>query len=341
MTQTVPDSAFVMCIEKGSLEYKGLLMIMTLRANWGDWSKVPIFAYSPRLGRQPSDWMQAVYKRYDITPVFDVLNENYADYPLANKPISMAHAERNLTAETIIFLDTDILCWTPPSHFTLDAHTDLMMTPDGTKTVASAGPHDRFEDMWQQLYSLGGVTDPPWTTTHLSEERVRSWWITSVIIGRRSSRLMAEWLTLFEASMRANFFVPEASYLREQLAMCAVAARCERFAELPVTHNFPIQNHKHRSKRFYDPAQMCLWHYQPFLNRFFREFAKKLDAVDGLDHKILIAQEAIVTLRDKYATLIGLDETLVQKWRRDLRIGPRVRSALGISKPSDFTTRWR
>jgi hypothetical protein len=286
--------------------------------------------------------LKETYQRYNVIPVYDVLNRTFEDYPLANKPIAMAHAERNLSTQHIIFLDSDILCWHEPTHFHLDPNIDLMLSPDGTKTVASSGPGDRYEEMWQNLYQLAAVTDPPWTTTHLTERQVRSWWITSVIVSRRSSGLMSKWLMLFDAAMHKNFFAPEASYLREQMTLCAIAAKTpHKFAELPITHNFPVQNFAHSTKRSHNPSNVCLWHYQPFLNRFYREFATKFDSIDGLDRKLEFAEVQIANLQQKYPKLLGLDEPLLQKWRRDLRIGPRVRAALGMEKPTDRLTEWR
>src|SRR5215469_3947656 len=97
--QQQPDCSFVICVEKGGLEYKALLLILTLRQNWGIWSSLPIYAYSPRAGKEPSDWMKAVYEQYNVRPIYETLNIDYADYPLANKPIAMAHAERALKSK--------------------------------------------------------------------------------------------------------------------------------------------------------------------------------------------------------------------------------------------------
>ena len=111
------DCSIVICVEKGSLEYKALLLILTLRKNWPLWSSVPIYAYSPRAGKGPSDWLKAVYEQYDVRPIYEHLNIEYADYPLANKPIVMAHAERTVRSKFLVFLDTDILCWREPKYF--------------------------------------------------------------------------------------------------------------------------------------------------------------------------------------------------------------------------------
>jgi hypothetical protein len=110
---------------------------LTLRKNWGKWSSVPIYAYSPRAGKEPSDWLKAVYEQYNVRPIYEHLNIKYADYPLANKPIVMARAERTLKSRILVFLDTDIVCWNEPTYFALPDKCDLSLCVDTTKTNGS------------------------------------------------------------------------------------------------------------------------------------------------------------------------------------------------------------
>jgi hypothetical protein len=336
-----PDCALVICVEKGSLEYKALLLILTLRKNWGVWSSLPIYAYSPRAGKEPSAWLQAVYEQYNVRPVYETLNIEYVDYPLANKPIAMAHAEQTLESKFIVFLDTDILCWREPTHLALPEQYDLALCVDTTKTVASSGPGDRYDRMWMRLYELAGTTNEPYVVTHLTNQRVRSWWMSSVIPSRRECGLMQRWLDLFKKALREDFFVSEAAYLREQMTLCAVAAGLyDRFLELPISHNYPVQNYDYYSSKGTAPELAVLWHYQPFLNKFFKSFADQIDRSHSVARKISIAESAIDALRNDFPSMIGLDETFLQRWRRELRVGPRLRGALGIAKPNDEPAKW-
>src|SRR5262249_45698581 len=209
-----PDCSIVICVEKGSLEYKALLLILTLRMNWGEWSSIPIYAYSPRAGKEPSSWLKAVYRLYDVQPIYEHSNIEFADYALANKPIVMAHAERTLRSKFLVFLDTDIICWREPKYFALSEQCDLSLCVDGTKTVASSGPGDRYDQMWKRLYELAGTRNEPYVVTHLTNQRVRSWWMSSVIPIRRECGLMERWLDVFKRAMQADLFVSEAHYMR-------------------------------------------------------------------------------------------------------------------------------
>jgi hypothetical protein len=334
-----PDCSIVICVESGSLEYKAFLLIETLRRNWGSWSTLPVYAYAPRPGKSPSSWLLEVYSRYQVTPVDVALNTEFVDYPLANKPLAMAHAEATLDSKYLLFLDTDTLCWQPPDAFCLADQVDMALCVDTTKTVASSGPGDQYEAMWQKLFRSADLhSQPPYVVTHLTRERVRSWWISSVILCRREAGVMNEWLTLFRQVARDQLFVREALYLREQMVLCAVAARLgDRLADLPLSHNYPIQNYTYYASRGIHPLSAALWHYQPYLGKFFRKFSAAVDAARTVDEKVSVAQRYCVELRTRYPKLLGMDETRVQHWRRRLRLGPRLRQILGVSRPSDRT----
>lgn len=321
--------AIVMCIEKGSLEYKGLCLLLTLRQNAGRFKDVPVYVYSPRKGREASPWLIEIFERLGATHISVPLNEKYADYPLANKPLSMAHAEQNLPHEQLIFLDSDILCWNEPELFTLPADKDLAMTADTTKTVASSGPEDPYDAVWMHLYRLANCRHFPFVTTSLTDERVRGWWGSGVIVTRRSAGLMAKWIALFEAALEAVDFTPQMSYLREQMTMSALAASVlPRFQELPVTYNYPVQNYAHFSARGQRPPDAVLWHYQPFLNKAFRKFAGRLDRVPGAHNKMAHSAAFSEQLRLNYPKMIGLDESWLASMRSRLRLRTRIREAV-------------
>jgi len=322
----------VICVEKGSLEYKALCLVLTLRQNWGAWSQTPIYSYSPREGRGISPWLASIFRDHDVTIVEEPINTRYYDYPLANKPLCMAHAERQDIHDLLVFLDSDILCWHEPTDFTLAANKNLGIVMDTTKSVATAGPGDVNDAMWQELYALVGATDVPWVTTTLSQERVKSWWGTGVMSVRSSAGLMGEWLEVFERALETVSFRPQANYLREQMTLCALAAReYEHVQDMSVGHNFPVQNHKAFMQRGIDARDAVLWHYQPFLNKAFRILAARLDSLPSAAAKEKAAHKFIADLKINYARRLGLDEPFYAEWRRRLRLGPRLRGLIGKS----------
>ena len=301
--------AIICCIEQGGLEYKGICMLLSLRRHWGRWKDIPIYAYSPRKENRISGWLRDVYAEYSITLVDEVLNDRYTDYPLANKPLCMAHAETNLSEDILVFLDSDMFCWNEPELFVLPRQMDLAMVADGTKTVASAGPDDSVhEPMWQQLYGITGGRGDWYNNTLMTDQVVRGWWSSGVIACRRSAGLMQAWLEVFEEALEKVSFTPSAHYLREQMTICAVAvaaAESGRFVELPVAYNYPVQNYSHYTSRGTSPDEAILWHYQPYMNKTFKMFRKKMDRVSTLAEKIRVAEEFIERVRVRYSKVIG------------------------------------
>lgn len=326
---------FAVCVEPGShrLEYKAAALFLTMRRNMGALSQAAIRAYAPRPGRAVARWLREMMETLSIDYVDEPLNAAYADYPLANKPLALAHAEETAATDFVVFLDTDILLWREPRSFLLDDGIDVALVPDTTKTTASAGPGDPFEEYWMKLYDMVGATARPFVTTTLTKERVRGTWNSGVVPLRRSAGIAAQWRDAMLRLLRNDFAPAAAVYLRENNVLSAVAAaRYERFLELPVTYNYPVQNWDTMSP---PPEEAVLWHYQPFLDRTFRRFAARIDAARSLRQRMALTEALVADLRVSYRKRIGIDETFAQSVRRRLRLGPRLRALVGRAKPSD------
>lgn len=332
-----PDAVFVICVEPGLLEYKALCLVLTLRRNAGRWKDLPIVAYSPRQGRRVSPWLKEIFAQQRVTVIEDAINQDYPDYPLANKPLVMRDAESRFPHELVIFLDSDILVWAPPDDLELQPSKNLGMVIDADKSVASAGPGDEFDAMWLDLYSLAGVRAPHFVQTTLGRDKVRAWWCSGVIASRRRAGLMAEWVAVFEQSMKADIFVPRAQYMREQMTFSAMATR--HFAEvsnLSPRYNYHVQSvDKYLQIHQIPPQAAVFWHYQCYLDKAFVNFKKQLDRLDGSPVRTRHAWAFIDDLRTRHRKMVGINETRLASLRRRLRLGVRLRKLLGRPKDSD------
>jgi hypothetical protein len=333
----VPDAAFVICVEPGLLEYKALCLVLTFRKNAGRWKDLPIVAYSPREGRRISPWLKEIFDLHDVTVVDDPINRDYMDYPLANKPLVMRDAESRLPHELVIFLDSDILVWAPPDDLELDASRNLGMVIDADKSVASIGPGDDLDAMWLNLYSIAGVKDSHFVQTTLSGEIVRGWWCSGVITSRRSAGLMAEWVSVFERSLKADIFVPRAQYLREQMTFSAMATRhFGAVSNLSPRYNYHVQSvDKYLRIHQLAPESAVFWHYQCYLDKAFVKFKKRLDGLADLQARTQYAWSFIGKVRTRHRKMVGINETWLASLRRRLRLGIRIRKLLGRPKDSD------
>jgi len=333
----MPSITFVVCVEPGHrLEYKAAALFLTMRRNFGSMANAPVWAYSPRPGVNVAPWIREVMDHFEIRHITEPLNARWVDYPLANKPLALAHAEQHCDTEYVVFLDSDILAWREPVDFLLPDGIDLSFVIDGTKTTASAGPGDPFEEYWMRLYDLVGASERPFVTTLLSGERVRGTWNSGVVPLRRSARIACHWRDAMVEMLENDFAPRAASYLRENNLLSALtAAYYGRFRELSFAYNYPVQNWDRMTAKGIAPEHAVLWHYQPFFDRSFRRFAERLDRSRTLADRLRLTGSLVDDLRRHYRRRIGTDEPFIQSLRRRLKIGLRLRKLLGRSKPTD------
>lgn len=329
---------FAVCVEPGShrLEYKAATLFHTMRRNMGAFARAAIWAYAPRPGRIVAPWCREMLDHFEVRLIEEPLNAAHADYALANKPLALAHAEETAATEFVTFLDTDILVWREPSAFLLEESKDIALVADTTKTTASSGPGDPFEEYWMRLYALTGAVSRPFVTTTLTDEYVRGTWNSGVIALRRSAGIAAQWRDAMLQMLGDDFSPPAASYLRENNLLSAVAtARFDRMRELSFAYNYPVQNWDRMTAKGIAPEDAILWHYQQFLDKAYRRFAQRIDGAGTLRARLTLTERFADDLRRNYRRRIGIDETWLQSLRRRARLGPRVRKLLGRSKPTD------
>lgn len=328
---------FAVCVEPGHrLEYKAAALFLTMRRNMGALANAAVWAYSPRPGVDVAPWIREVMEHFEVRHITEPLNARWPDYPLANKPFALAHAEEHCQTDYVVFLDSDILAWREPSAFLLPADIDISLVPDGTKTTASAGPGDPREEYWTRLYALTGATARPFVTTILSREYVRGTWNSGVVPLRRSAGIAQHWRDTMVEMLEHDFAPREASYLRENNLLSAIAtAHYDRFRELSFAYNYPVQNWDRMTENGIAPEEAVLWHYQPFFDREFRRFAEKMERMRTLNERLALTEWMVEDLRRNYRGRIGIDEPFMKTLRRRLRIGPRLRKLLGRAKASD------
>ncbi|HUP61193.1 MAG TPA: hypothetical protein VNA69_12315 [Thermoanaerobaculia bacterium] len=335
----MPSITFAVCVEPGHrLEYKAAALFLTMRRNMGSMARAAVWAYSPRPDVHVAPWIREVMDHFEVRHITEPLNARWPDYPLANKPMALAHAEEHCETEYVVFLDSDILAWREPIEFLLPEGVDLSLVPDGTKTTASAGPGDRFEEYWMRMYDLVGATARPFVTTILTGERVRGTWNSGVVPLRRSAGIARHWRETMIEMLEHDFAPPAASYLRENNLLSALTARYyDRYRELSVAYNYPVQNWDRMTAKGIAPEDAVLWHFQPFLDRAFRRFAAKIDAATSLRERLTLIERHVEDLRRNYRRRISTDEPFLASLRRRLKVGPRIRKLLGRSKPTDAT----
>lgn len=189
--------AFIACVEKGYLEDQAKLLCRSIRHYGGQYRDCPIYTFQPRQGTDIAGETLSELQRLNVTHITATLNDIYPDYPIGNKIFVCAWAERNLSEEILVFLDSDTMFCSEPQAFDLPEHIIAAVRPVDRKGRGSKGENDPNDCYWQLLYDLCGVKSRPFVKTTIQQETIRAYFNAGLIVGRRSASLFQQWESHF------------------------------------------------------------------------------------------------------------------------------------------------
>ena len=67
-------------------------------------------------------------------------------------------AQESVRAETICWIDSDIIVVAEPTELILKNDEDIVACPIDIKEMGSVGPGDLFESMWQEILRVNGLS---------------------------------------------------------------------------------------------------------------------------------------------------------------------------------------
>lgn len=248
--------AFLMCVERGSLESQTLLCVESLREWGGKMAAAPVYTFAPRPGREPSPATLERLRELGAEHVSEPLNAAQPDLPHCNKVYVSAWAERELDHEILVFVDSDTVFLDEP---VLLAPGDWVAAarPVGQTNAGSTGQGHPNEPAWQALYEELDVEARPFIETNVERERIRAYFNAGLVAARRDAGLLGEWRQALDRLIASGFserFEERRNQLRnqfDQLALAGVLAdRFDRVLILPVTYNYPLP------KRILQPPEM-------------------------------------------------------------------------------------
>ncbi len=240
---TVPAGtvAVVTCVEAGHLEPQTVRMIESLRRFGGGLAAVPVLAVTPRFGLPLQRATLRRYEQLDVRHVRGRATSRYAWYNFMNKPAALRLAERAVSAETMVFLDADLLVVREPTRLLLGPGEDLTACATD-KNIGSSGPDDPYEPYWTAVCGAVGlaVDDLPWVTAFREGCRVRTYFNGGVIAYRTASGFTAAYAETVERLMDARVQLPKDGYFyHEQAAVGLAAVKAKlRVRELDESHNY-------------------------------------------------------------------------------------------------------
>ena len=197
------DVTFVLCIENNAIRHQALLLCESIRRFAGPARDARILAVAPRHGLGVDSHTQAQLTGLDVEYIEQPLNAVCPEYGSANRVFAAAWAESRVQSEWIVVLDSDTVILAP---LEFPGHADVALRPVDSKGTTTTGPGDPFEDYWQALAALHGVSLDvlPFVTTTDREWRVRASYNGGLVVVRRKLGILRAWADLFARSVQAG-----------------------------------------------------------------------------------------------------------------------------------------
>ena len=235
------NAEIIICTEQGYLEKMSKMLVWSVRSFGGRYKNLPIYSYQPRSGHDISAETRAFFDNYEVQVVDEILNQKYPDYGLANKPLACAHRENNSSAESLIFLDSDIFFLNEPVDLLNFDGCDVIVRPVDYKNVGASGPDDKKANYWHELYKMFGVTDPGRVKTTASGLEIYPYFNSGHIVTKRDNGLFTRWLENFESVMGKELMPEKGLFYVEQSVFAATVSQLRLNVKQPEnSYNFPI-----------------------------------------------------------------------------------------------------
>jgi hypothetical protein len=255
--------AFVACIEAGILEKQALLLFQSIRRFAGPFSECPIYAYSPRAGRDISGQAKRMLDSLGVVHIDDELNTHRIEYGTVNRIVAAGHAEANLDTDFICVIDSDTIFVRPPDAFALPNDVDMLARPVDVKGRCTAGADDPNDSYWRTFCDLCEVSydDIPFITAAIDGQRSKASYNGGLIVVRRNVGILQRTETFFLASLSRDLAPchgaqpfrastgpissEQASWWgSSQIALSLAAwSLTERIRHFDATYNYPLHLH--------------------------------------------------------------------------------------------------
>ena len=237
--------AFIICTEAGDLENKSLLLSRSIRMFGGAFQTCPIYSFQPRKGQSLNLKTLREFETLEVEHKDKVLNRDFHDYPLANKPMVCRFAEENFSHELLVFLDSDQIILCPPTELCFSAGYDVAIRPVDNKNIGATDTSDSNYPYWENIFSLLNVNKLIRTQTTVSQENIFGYWNSGMVSVKRTSGIFAVWAENFEKVMTGKLQPETGLFFVEQSVLAATLMQREsEIKELPFGYNYPVHMHR-------------------------------------------------------------------------------------------------
>ena len=233
--------AFIACVEHGKLEAQASLLFRSLRRYGGADRDARAVAFQPREGPPLDAATTSLFQELDVELITERLNVDFHHYPIANKVFASAWAERHLDVDVIVFLDSDTFFCGEPTELHLGAGASAAVRPVNRKNRGSAGPGDKNDAYWLELYRLLGVEPGRFCETAAERERIREYWNAGLIVARREDGVFARWERDFLTLMERQHIPKNGLNNVDQFSLAGtLTAYGDRVCVLDGRYNYPL-----------------------------------------------------------------------------------------------------
>jgi hypothetical protein len=279
------DVGFIITIDGGDLERKSLLLIDSIKTFGGPFSKSPIWVIRTTTGSELGSETPKRLESMDARLVTQTTQSIMPGNRFSNKIYAAEIGERIADTETIVFLDSDILCLSPPYLLRPGISNKVAVAPVAAKIVGQECSKN-LSEFWKTIYSVCQVQRSRlWPVTTVNDRKtIWAYFNAGVISAKKSVGLFRKWKESFETIALDKYVLkldPKASEFTflDQAVLSAVILRefrNEEVRELPPSHNYSLirQTRYPPSVRINRISEIALLHYH-------KEFYK-LDWMRGM-----------------------------------------------------------
>jgi len=194
-TQGAASMALVACIEAGPLEPMTVRMVESLRRWGGRLAQCEVLAVNARRGAPLRSETRERLAKLHVHVVEARESHRYVWHHLLHKLHALVAVEGRTKAETIGWLDSDIILLGEPTDMILGEDEDFTAMPS-MGILGSKGTEDPNDAFWARATERLGIRleSLPWVITAENQDRIRLYINSGVFTYRRSLGLAADFL---------------------------------------------------------------------------------------------------------------------------------------------------
>jgi len=332
--------AFLICTENNHLIQQSHLLGESIREFCGSLSDSPIYAFSPRRGLAPDPHSRDFLKDLNIQLMDEVLNEEFHSSPQANKIFITDWAERNLSEDILVFVDSDSVFLNEPINISR-LKNGIAACCAWAPGIASYGEADPADQIWQEAAKLCDIKlGEPTLRSLITQELMRPYFNTGLIATRRLVGVFSLWLDTYKKIMRSpiiarlmqtnyqiesKYFQPE--FFLEQFAFALAVMKSKADVEtLDGHYNCPLhyRSSLNAALSTADLSEFIHVHYinylywPSFLSSFDPPFDSSTRQFQFLASRTPIQPAQIAEWPPTFLDRFGRE---MNRWREGLRLG--------------------